>query len=265
MQLPVLIIIPHGGIRVPEELEGYSVMSDFDLFYQADTCANDLFSFDAGVVGKIDTYISRFFVDPDRAYTALPPSVRDGVIKKLDYNDKNIYRHETFPDEIAISNILKRYYFPFHDSIEKVLAKNSIKLIIECHTMMPIGPQVAQDRGKPRPLISIDSTIMKNGKAVSTCPEEITAALLANLKKNFAHEDATVTEKCSLREKPVEGEIMKMYSQQDIPMLRLSLSKSLFINDSHFSYEYLRVDELRIKELKERLWNAIEKSCDKLP
>jgi len=41
-------------------------------------------------------------------------------------------------------------------------------------------------------------------------------------------------------------------------MVKLSFSKSLFLNEKYFSYEFMRVDELRIKDLREKIWDAVE-------
>lgn len=243
---------------MPEEFSGYEAVSKFDLLIQSDTCANDLFSFGDRVAGTIDTDVSRLFVDLDRHYTALPPAI-DGVIKKTTLHDKPVFREELFPDEIAISNVLRRYWFPFHDAVKKILDTGGLRLIIECHTMLAVGPAISRDPGKPRPIILLEHVIDHTGSAVATCDPGLTANLMDHLKKSFAGVDETIAEKFTLAAEPSPGFIHRHYGNGTVPMVRLSLSRALYLNDTYFSYDYMRVDELRIRQLRDLLWSAIEK------
>jgi N-formylglutamate amidohydrolase len=256
--LPILIIIPHGGFKVPEELSGYESVSKFDLFMQSDTCANDLFSYGDQVAGTINTGISRLFIDLDRPYTALPP-VQDGVIKKSTLYGKPVFRENLFPDEIAISNVLRRYWFPFHDAVKKIITMGNIKLILECHAMMAVGPKISRDPGKPRPIVRLDSSISGKDGIASTCGIEIVRSFMEHLKKPLAREQETIAEKFTIGDGPSGGFILTQYGAGPVPMIRLSISRALFLNDTYFSYDYLRVDELRIRQLRDLTWEAIEK------
>jgi len=255
---PILIIIPHGGYRIPDELAPYMNLDEFDIFMEADTCANELFSFDEYVSAKIDTLFTRLLVDTDRHPLAVPPASKNGVIKRKSFYNKNIFQENFFPDEIAISNIIKRCYIPFHQTIEKILKTGEIKLIVECHTMMAVGPSLSADRGNPRPIINIENITKSNGKDMETCSQKLALDLLQSLEDNFEGEDETITAKFKLNDPQNEGYIMKKFGKAGIPMLRLSVSKSLFLNDTYFSYDYLKVDELRIKNLRKKIWSAVE-------
>ncbi len=263
-KIPLLAIIPHGGKRVPEELEGLVALSEFDLFYQADTCANEIFSFDERAAAKIDTHVSRFFVDMDRSYRDLAPGRGDGVMKKSDLYGKGVFRENTFPDHIAVANILKRYYYPFHETIEKIVTSGEVGLIVECHTMMPIAPPSAPDAGEPRPLILLENLVeTEGGVAEETCTGRLIREVQAQMRKAFAGEEDTVTDKCIVSEKPGAGHIMKKYGLGGIPFFRISLSKALFLNDVYFSYDYLKVDELRLLDIGRRIMAGIEKAWEK--
>ena len=80
-KLPILIIIPHGGRTIPDELSGYEQIDDFGIFIESDAYANELFNFD-NIYYKINTHISRLFVDLDRPHSMLPPQFPDGILKK---------------------------------------------------------------------------------------------------------------------------------------------------------------------------------------
>ncbi len=258
-EIPILIIIPHGGHALPDELSGYEQIDRFGLFIESDVCANELFAFQNDNVIKIDSQISRIFIDLDRAPLSVPPKTEDGVMKKETINGRKIFKDEIFPDEIAIANILKRYYMPFHKEIEKTIKTGDIKLIIDCHTMTPVGPRNSFDAGRPRPLINVENIANKDGKSILTCPNDLAEAFIASLSKFFTNEESPVGGKVSHNKPKIKGHILDKYGIGDIPMLRLSISRSLYLNDKYFSYDYLRVDELRINDLRDRLWAGIEK------
>jgi formiminoglutamase len=101
-KLPVLVIIPHGGISIPEELMGYESLNSFNLFFESDAGAIDIFSLDDYLCGVIYSNISRLFVDMDREFTELYPNTEDGVIKTKTLTGANIFLEGCYPDEIAI-------------------------------------------------------------------------------------------------------------------------------------------------------------------
>ena len=256
--LPILIIIPHGGTRVPEELAGYENVTPFDLFMQSDACANDIFSFGKRVAGTLATDISRLFVDLDRPYTALGGG-SEGVIKKTTLDGAPIFFENHFPDEIAIANIIHRYYIPYHDAIAKIIETDAISCILECHTMTPVGQKASKDAGMPRPLALIETIARTPSGSVFTCAEDLAVPLQESLKKALAREECATEEKVVISRTPSDGYILARYGRGGMPMIRLSLSRSLFINEQHFNFDFVRVDERRIAQLRELLWDVIHK------
>ncbi|MBN2040613.1 MAG: N-formylglutamate amidohydrolase [Spirochaetes bacterium] len=257
-KLPILVIIPHGGRQIPDELSGYEQIDEFGIFIESDVYANELFNFDTAVF-IVNSFISRLFIDCDRPPVMTSPYPEDGVIKQQSISGRKIFKDTIFPDEIAIKNILNRYYHSFHQRIEKIISDEQIKLILECHTMMPVGPRFASDSGRPRPLINIEN-INKNGSGKQkTCSDELADFLLSSFKKYFNNEEFTVSEKFSLNKPAFSGYIMEQYGKLKIPMLRLSVSSSLYLNDKYFNYDYLTVDNNRIVELRNKILAGIEK------
>lgn len=259
-KLPILFIIPHGGTQAPEELSWNEELDDFDLFFESDACANELFSFGEQGMAVMDTQVSRLYVDLDRPPYSLPPRTDDGVVKKETPTGKRIYPGKSYPDEIAIANILKRYYLPYHRTIEKIIASGEPRLIIECHTMMAVGPRNSHDPDAPRPLVTVSTKARRGGGAeFKTCPDELARELLRGMEKALADEDATVAERFLLNNPAFEGHILPAYGGGKIPMLRLSISRSLFLNDRYFNYSRMKVDALRLQTLRKKIWGGIER------
>ncbi len=247
---------------MPEEISGYEKVSAFDLFIQSDTCANELFNFDS-VALTVQTDISRLFIDVDRPFMSIPP-VLDGVIKKSTFYGKPVFLDDTFPDEIAISNLLRRYYLPFHEAIDKTIEAGGIEFILECHTMMAVGPDISPDPGKPRPMVMLENAVAHNGRTIKTCDDPVAAGLLECLEKSLFRENASIAQKYVVGSRPSEGHIMKRLANGKIPIIKMSITRALFLNEEYFNTDYMRVDELRISYLKKLIWTAVEKFFRKI-
>ena len=258
-KLPILIIIPHGGLQVPDELSGYEELRDFDLLHESDACANEIFSFRDEAAALVDTYISRLFVDMDRDPLAPPRLEGDGVTKRRTSQGKAVFGDGRFPDEIALAALTRRYHVPFHDTVAKVLGAGGVKLVLDCHTMMAVGPPGAPDAGMPRPLVSVQNTAEGSRGIAATAPDDMALALLDFLGKEFEKETATVARRFAHNAPHFDGFIMKRHGVGKVPLLRVSLSRALFFNDRYFSYEYLKVDPLRIDEIRGRVLNALRR------
>lgn len=257
---PILVIIPHGGTEAPEELAGLVALNRFDLLFESDACANELFRFGDRVAATVDADVSRLFVDLDRPHLALPPASGDGVIKKLTSQMKPVFRDGAFPDEIAIANLVERYYLPFHRAVDRMVRSGEIRCVIECHTMKAVASPSAPDAGTPRPLVTVGTLAGKGSDFAGTCPDGLGRRLIENIGSEFAGEDATVAERFTLNRPLFCGALQEKYGLLGVPYLRIAVSRSLFFNDRHFNLEFLSFDELRLRDLRERLWSAVKKS-----
>ncbi len=259
MKIPAFIIIPHGGYLVPEEMADYSTLTEFDCFIEADTSANQIFNLSTETLGFIDSEVSRLFIDLDRPPYSMPPVSQDGVIKKETSGGKAIFGEDCFPDEIALASMLKRYYFPFHSAIEKIMKSGEPAMVLECHTMMPVAPERAPDAGSPRPLIFIEDMVETRRGAVRTCPTRLSAGFMEELEKSFRDEDATAAGRAITGQPEKNRYVLGKYGRDNIPMLRVSISRSLFLNEKDFSYEFMSVNPLRIEDLREKFLTALRR------
>lgn len=260
---PVLIVIPHGGYRVPEELSGHALAGDLELLMSADTAANDLFCADEIFSAVLNTYISRLFIDVDRAPLEIQQTASDGVIKRRTIFGKEIYPPGTFPDDLALAALLRRYYFPFHDTLRKIMTSGEVSLVVECHTVHAVGPAGAPDRNRPRPILSVQNRIERDGQIIETAPDATARELVASFRKLFSGETSATDAPFILNETPVQGELMRRHSGT-VPYLRLNLSRGLFLNDAHFNYDFGKIDQIRIGELRKKTHQALERFAGKV-
>lgn len=258
-KLPILIIIPHGGINIPEELSGYDAPSPLELFFESDGGANRIFNFAENISALIHTEISRLFVDTDRSFKSLYPLTEDGVIKKSTSMNRPVFKKNYYPDEIAIANILRRYYTPFHQNIKNAIEENNPRVILECHTHMPVGPANAPDKGMPRPLVITGYTGSDGSELFRTGTADMALDLAAIMGKALEKEGDTVASSYTLDNKSNTGSIINTYGRGNIPMLYLSISRSLFLNDRYFDIKGIRMDMKRLDKLRNIIFTAIEK------
>jgi N-formylglutamate deformylase len=255
-KLPYLLIIPHSGLDIPEELSGYENVSHHNIFFDSDAGADLIFHAESQVLKIISTNISKLFVDVDRDFRLVSPLTDDGVIKTRTSMNRDVFKSNCHPDEIAIANILNRYYSPFHEEIRNSIKKIKFKAIIECHTHMAVGPENSPDRGMPRPLVMTaytDSTVKQ------TAPADMAIDLAGIIGRNLSKEGETVSDIYRIYDHDSRGFIMKHYSNTGIPVLNLSVSRSLFLNEKYFNLEKMEIDVSRISRITELVFNGLQK------
>ncbi len=253
----ILIIIPNGGTSVPEELAPHSIVSDFELFMFSDPLANQLFAFQKAA-GVVDSLISPLFIDLNEHFSKMPPSYTSGVIKTETPNGKQIFEEGVSPDSIASANILRRYYFPFHDAVKRSIMSEEINLIIECRVNPAVGFRNSSDSGVPMPLVRMKYVANNRGKIYETAPKILCDFILSGLRESFKSEPCAAEFPFEISEREMRGEIALNNSSR-IPFISLEICSSLFLNDNHFNPDYMKADQIRLKKLNEKLWNSIEK------
>ena len=258
-KLPFLIIIPHSGLNIPEELFGYENVSPLNIFFESDAGADSIFTADDYVLNTVSSTVSKIFVDMDREYKLLSPVTPDGVIKSRTSMNREVFKTDCYPDEIAISNILNRYYFPFHELIRNSIKDMKFKAIIECHTHMPVGPANSQDKGMPRPLVITGYTVDTDSGVKQTAPVDMAMELASSVAKNLSKEGETVTDIFRVSDHDYKGFIMKNYSLSGIPVLNLSISRSLFLNEEYFNLERMIIDDRRLQKIGTLVKSGLEK------
>ena len=258
-KLPFLLIIPHGGLDLPEELYGYENVTPINIFFESDAGANSIFSIEHSVYKSIAANISKLFVDVDREYTQLSPITYDGVIKSRTSMNLEVFKDDCYPDEIAISNILNRYYKPFHDSIKAAIKEFNFKAIIECHTHAAVGPKNAPDRGKPRPLVIAGYTVETDSGVKQTASEDMAVELANIVSKNLSKEGDTVSDIFRVSNLYGSGFIAAHYGLSSLPLLTLSISRSLFCNEPFFNLETMKIDDSRLQTISSLVKSSLEK------
>ena len=78
MKLPLLVSVPHAGIRVPEEAEPYCILTSEQIVEDGDVGAAEIYTLEPEVEAYVTTQIARAIVDLNRAED---DRRADGVVK----------------------------------------------------------------------------------------------------------------------------------------------------------------------------------------
>ena len=135
---------------------------------------------------------------------------KDGVIKTHTCYDVPVYKE--FPSQELIERLLTDYYHPYHQKLESLKDKQRIKIGIDCHTMVAVGPPIGPDAGKERPLVCISN-------ADGTCPGEWLPCLAQCFQKVFPNEQVNINS-------PFKGGYIIRHHSKDLPWLQIELSRT---------------------------------------
>jgi N-formylglutamate amidohydrolase len=205
--LPLLISVPHAGLKVPPEVKGISTLTRQQIVEDGDEGAAEIYSLQGEVASFVTTDIARAIVDLNRAED---DRRADGVVKTQTIWEVPIYS-EPLSDEL-VEMLLTNYYRPYHNQLS-ALARN-VRLGVDCHTMAASGPPVASDAGKERPLICLSN-------AEGTCPESWLDRLAGCLEKSFRVS-------VSINSPFKGGHIIRSHAHE-LPWVQLELSRAPFL------------------------------------
>lgn len=245
--LPLLISIPHGGFRIPEELEGRVSLQPEDMLDDSDAYTLDIYDLRANVSGFVSTEIARAFVDLNREVSDRPPQNPDGVVKSLTCYGKPVYKEGLEPDERLIERLVERYYEPYHAAIRAASKDHRIELALDCHSMAAEGPAISPDVGKKRPALCLGNA---HGRA---CQPEIIERLADCMRRAFSLKEEEVTINLPF----AGGHITRTYGGNPLPWIQVEMSRALYLSPPWFDRSTLTIDQSRLLQLNRIFESAL--------
>jgi formiminoglutamase len=212
-KLPLLVSLPHAGLRVPSEAEPFCILSPHDLEKDGDEGAHEIFSaLEALVSTFVTTDVARAIVDLNRTED---DRRKDGVVKTHTCFDVPVY--DPFPPGEVVERLLERYYRPYHRRLTEG-AGTRVKLGVDCHTMVAVGPPVSPDPGVERPAVCLSN-------ADGTCTGEWFEALCAAFEEAFAGLRVTLNA-------PFKGGHIIRAHAAELPWVQVEISRGPFLTNA---------------------------------
>ncbi len=248
--LPLLISIPHAGLRIPDEVAGAVALSRGDILDDLDLFADRLYDL-RSVARRVEIAdIARPFVDLNRSPDRLPPEFPDGVIKSHTCFNVRVYREGQDPDTALIRRLLEAYHAPYHRALEQHLQDPDVRVMLDCHTMSEYPPPVAPDRRRRRPPINLGDN---DGRS---CPPEITKLLAVAMAEAFGIGRDEVAVNRPFR----GGYITRRHGAGPKPVIQVEINRALYLNRAARHRPATR-KIARVNALIER---ALRDFCDRL-
>ncbi|RMD63414.1 MAG: N-formylglutamate amidohydrolase, partial [Planctomycetota bacterium] len=212
MSLPLLLSVPHAGLRVPDEVRDLCLLTPEQIRRDGDEQADEIYlPLRDHVAALVTTDVARAIVDVNRAPDDRRP---DGVVKTHTCWNEPVWRRPL--SDRTVARLLRRYHQPYHDALRREAA-GRVLLGVDCHTMAETGPPIGPDPDQRRPWVCLSH-------AGFTCPQDWIESLAECFAQVFGDEVAV--------NRPFRGGYIIRSHATELPWVQLELSRELFLSPS---------------------------------
>jgi formiminoglutamase len=247
--MPILVSVPHGGSRVPEELRDRVRIGPAEVLDDGDAYTGDIYNVADQVRWFLKADVARAFVDLNRAEDDRPPGNPDGVVKSHTAYSEQIYQDGREPDAALVERLLSTHYRPYHELIKDVLKNYGTEILValDCHSMAAYGPDMSPDPGMRRPVICLGN---RHGQA---CPRKMMESLSECFQLVFGLDHTHVT----MNRPFAGGYTTRTYGMKPVPWIQVEISRDLYLRPPYFDRESLSIDPGRLRELNSRFLQVL--------
>ncbi len=252
--VPVLLSIPHCGVKFPEELRAQFKQQLIAAPDDTDWFVHQLYDFAASMgITTIHSIYSRWVIDLNRDPESKPLYTDGRIITALcpttTFTGEPLYTDERKEvDAAEVKRRLDIYYKPYHEQIRKKLFELKNKfgkvLLWECHSIRQFVPTVFPEKFPDLILGTNDE---------QSASEAMIRTALAELKNskyqvnhNFPFKGGYITRHFG---KPSENQ----------HAMQLEMSKINYMDDAELKYDKARADKVR--EVLKKVFNTLIRKC----
>jgi formiminoglutamase len=271
MSEPILISVPHGGWKVAEEIRRIWALDEKDAFHDGDPFTSRIYDFSDRANAQLVMEQYRAVIDLNRAPDDIAPANPDGVIKSHTCYDVEVYKPGCLPDERLKQQLLDRYYYPYHRQLQAWLTRRDLRMGVDCHSMVAVAPPIEDDAGTPRPLICLGNLGDAAGEVTEpfnrvTCSAEMLRFVRDEFDRVMQHEDVEleIPGVAAMNVPFNGGYITRQMGNKTFPFLQIEMSRALYLCTPYFDADSLEIDERRIKDLNDKVWQVLKKTVRNL-
>lgn len=264
-KLPIAIISSHGGLAIPQEVNGRIALTPEQIFNEADAYVDDIFNFADDVLYYETFPYARCILDMNRpANSALHHRQGDGVVKRLTSYGDPVYYPRLEPEPQLEQYLINKYWQPWHDRLNQIASDPRVKLVIDCHSMAAVGPSHYDDPGTLRPRVEVGNMGDIYGNVYSlreriSASAELTIALAEALGDCLADIPAWAeTGAYTAVNTPFWGGWnLWQHGGYQQPWVMIEVNRALYIGLQTAVSSIVPSSPSRITELRSRIWEAI--------
>ncbi len=266
-KLPIAIVIPHSGLETPPELQDRVVLTDEQIFNEADVYTDLIYDFRDNVAEWHAFPYARSIIDVNRPNHPMPQLKEgDGIVKSQTSYGTPVYTSETEPSDELEAQLIEKYWQPWHDTMAKISEDDSIKLVLDCHSMAAVGPTTYLDPSQIRPRITASNLGDENAQQKEDGPSLVASpelTLLIAKKFGGALVDlpdlAPTSAPYDVNQPYSGGPIIWIHGGKTQPWLMIELSRATYIDGEQTGDSPVQPPNTeRITQIRDNLWQAIE-------
>jgi len=249
-RLPFIISIPHCSVKLPAALRSTLDLTDEEIAESRDVGTAEIFGSLPSRVTLCAKW-SRLLVDLNRDSGT---RARKGVVPRVDYNGRVLYKPGCFPEEKEILCRISRYYLPYHNCLKESLRDPEIRGIIDCHSLYEVAPVEAPDAGDRRKDIVLGNNGDSKGEECPgmgkpTAPSEA----VQMLKRAFQEYGFSVSINNPYKGGFITNHYGHAFSDNDRLFMQIEINQGLYLRKGTN-----RIDGSRIKDVRERLHKVFD-------
>jgi N-formylglutamate deformylase len=244
MTLPFLVSLPHASSDLPDHVRAHIALNDEEIREASDLGTREIFG-SLPVQAVLCAAWSRLLVDLNRS-----PAQRDqkGVIARIDYQGRSVYRDSFFPDEVEFERRLNLYYWPYHHRLAQALERPEITVLFDCHSLVGIGPPEAPDPGKRRCDIVLGNNGDLHGNRTShhgwtTCGKEA----LGCMKEAFERVGLRVSLNHPYSGGFITSHYGRLFAHLGKMAIQIEINQDLYMDKGHNTIHAQRIAEVGLK------------------
>jgi formiminoglutamase len=220
MKLPLVVSVPHAGLRVPPEIAADCILPPSEIVRDGDEGAGEIYDIAPEVEAFVTTDVARAVVDVNRSEG---DRRADGVVKTHTCWNVPIWRVPLSTE--TVEGLLRQYHRPYHARLIEAGVSPRTRLGVDCHTMAAQGPPIGPAAGLDRPAICL-------GNGDGTCPPDWFEKLAACLERAF---DLPVS-----RNDPFRGGHIIRAHARELPWVQIEISRAPFASNAEKREAVLR-------------------------
>lgn len=245
---------------MPRELDGRLCITEAARFDDSDPFTAEIYDIGESALRVVKAEVARAYVDLNRSKKQLPPRVPDGLIKSVTCYNEPVYMRGMEPGPQLTERLIRRYYDPYYDAIERACAdpQSGLRLCLDCHSMAPTAPPVSGNGDSEdgngnaaRPLFCLSN---RNGKM---CPDDQLEVLARCMSESFE----IPRDRILLNHPFRGGHITEWFGARHgpaIPWVQVEMNRILYLDEQWFDRASMKMtDRTRLAELNRMFRDAL--------